>query len=86
MPRAGEQPAGGRAALAIPENQGVVEAEDVPPRQRNRGSEACVGVFVFELIREVQRRSSIDSGGAARRGAPWMNCLSVDMYGYMPYT
>ena len=35
MPRAGEKPAGGRAVMATTENRGAVEADIVPPCQRD---------------------------------------------------
>ena len=37
MPRAGEKPAGGRAVMATTESRGAVEADIVPPCQRNTG-------------------------------------------------
>ena len=37
MPHAGEKPAGGRAVMATTERRGAVEADVVPPCQRNRG-------------------------------------------------
>jgi len=63
----------------------VLGAEILPPSQGDTGQRG-LSESSFSGYSQVQRMSSVDVGGAARRGVPWMNCLSVDMYGSVPYT
>ena len=69
MPRAGEQPAGGRAVVATPENREPVEAESCHPVTETPGSEALSEYSLFGLFAgaatELYRRR-----GTARRGLP----------------
>ncbi|MEO7860708.1 MAG: hypothetical protein ABIU05_09725, partial [Nitrospirales bacterium] len=44
VPRAGEKPAGGRAVMATTEKRGAIEADVVPPGQRDTG-QLCLRSF-----------------------------------------
>ena len=72
--------------MATTENRETVEADIVPPCQRETGQCGLPECSFLGHSSSVANELSSRRETAARRGAPWMNGLAVDMYGSVPYT